>query len=297
MTSHPQELLAEYRQPSRSVVGVSRTQRLLRTSFFYALLTLGALAVCIPLIWMVSSSLKAPDKIFTIPIQWIPTDWRWENYSEAMNTAPFGRYFLNSLFVSTSVTLLNLFFCSLAGYGFAKYHFPGKNLLFIFVLATMMIPFHVVVVPLFVLMRELRWLNTYNVLIIPGMMSAFGIFLMRQAIMTLPDELFDAARIDGAGELGTYFRIVLPLSKGPLAALAVFVFLDSWNSLLWPLVTTNRDEYRVLAVGLTQFQTVHGTKYHLMMAASTLVVIPMLVVFFFLQRYFIRGIALSGLKG
>lgn len=276
---------------------MSSPQRLLQTGFFYLFITIGALVVCVPLVWMLTSSLKAPDKIFTIPIEWIPFDWRWQNYSEAMDTAPFGRYFLNSLFVSTAVTLLNLFFCSLAGYGFAKYSFPGRNLLFIFVLATMMIPFHVVVVPLFVLMRELKWLNTYNVLIIPGMMSAFGIFLMRQSIMTLPDELFDAARIDGASEPGTYFRIALPLSKGSLAALAVFIFLDSWNSLLWPLVTTSKDEFRVLAVGLTQFQTVHGTKYHLMMAASTLVVIPMLIVFFLLQRYFIRGIALSGLKG
>jgi len=284
-------------KPVRGANGKHRKQRLLQSIFFYVILTLGALVVCIPLIWMLTSSLKAPDKIFTIPIQWIPTDWRWSNYAEAMNTAPFGRYFFNSLFVSTSVTLLNLLFCSLAGYGFAKYHFPGKNALFLFILATMMIPFHVVVVPLFVLMRDLKWLNSYKVLIIPGMMSAFGIFLMRQSIMTLPDELFDAARIDGASEIGTYLKIVLPLSRGPLAALAVFIFLDSWNSLLWPLVTTTNDNYRVLAVGLTQFQTVHGTKYHLMMAASTLVVIPMLVVFFLLQRHFIRGIALSGLKG
>jgi len=268
-----------------------------RNLVFHIILAFGALVICIPLIWMVSSSLKAPDKIFTVPVQWIPTDFRWQNYQEAMEFAPFGRYFFNSIVVSTSTTLLNLFFCSLAAYGFAKYDFPGKNLLFVFVLATMMIPFHVVIVPLFILMRDLHWLNTYQVLIVPGMMSAFGIFLLRQSIMTLPSELFDAARIDGASELGTYFRIVLPLSKGPLAALAVFIFLDSWNSLLWPLVTTSNDDYRVLAVGLTQFQTVHGTKYHLMMAASTLVVIPMLIVFFFLQRYFIKGIALSGLKG
>lgn len=295
MTDHVYHL--DLRRPSRSASALPRPRRLLQNSFFYVLVTIGALVVCVPLVWMLTSSLKAPDKIFTIPIEWIPFDWRWQNYTEAMDTAPFGRYFLNSLFVSTTVTLLNLFFCSLAGYGFAKYNFPGRNLLFVFVLATMMIPFHVVVVPLFVLMRELKWLNTYNVLIIPGMMSAFGIFLMRQSIMTLPDELFDAARIDGASEPGTYLRIALPLSKGPLAALAVFIFLDSWNSLLWPLVTTSKDEFRVLAVGLTQFQTVHGTKYHLMMAASTLIVIPMLIVFFMLQRYFIRGIALSGLKG
>lgn len=277
--------------------GISRSRRFLRMAFFYTVMITGAIIICLPLFWMVSSSLKAPNRLFTIPIEWFPYEFRWENYIEAWNTAPFGRYFFNSIFVSVTTTLLNLFFCSLAGFAFAKYRFPGKNILFLFILATMMIPFHVVVVPLFTLMRDLRWLNSYAALIVPGAMSAFGIFLMRQFILTLPDELFDAARIDGASEFGIYARIVLPLSTGPLAALAVFVFLDSWNSLLWPLVTTTRDEWRTVAVGLTQFQTVHGTKYHLMMAASTLVVIPMLIVFFLLQRHFIRGVALSGIKG
>lgn len=285
----------------RGVSGLTRRQQLFRTFWFHLILGLGALLICIPLIWMVTSSLKAPNRLFSVPIDWIPWEFRWQNYVEAWNTAPFGRYFLNSLYTSGMSTLLNLFFCSLAGYGFAKYNFPFKNVLFLFILATMMIPFHVVMVPLFVLMKDLGWLkgaNVYNALIIPGMMSGFGIFLMRQFILTLPDELFDAARIDGASEFGTYFRVVLPLARGPLAALAVFIFLDNWNSLLWPLViTTTNDQYRTLAVGLTQFQTVHGTEYHKLLAASTLVAIPMLIVFFLLQRHFIRGIALSGLKG
>jgi multiple sugar transport system permease protein len=295
MTSQIQEL-PEY-QSSKSVRGISRRQMLTRNIFFHLVLIMGALIICLPLIWMVTSSLKAPNRLFSVPIDWVPWEFRWENYVEAWNTAPFGRYFFNSIYVSGAATLANLFFCSLAGYGFAKYNFPGKNILFLLILATMMIPFHVVIVPMFILMRDLKWLNSYSALIIPGAMSAFGIFLMRQFIMTLPDELFDAARIDGANEFSIYLRLVLPLSKGPLAALAVFIFLDNWNSLLWPLVVTNKDEMRTLAVGLTQFQTVHGTQYHLMMAASTLVVIPMILVFFLLQRYFIQGIALSGLKG
>lgn len=295
MTSQIQEL-PEY-QSSKSVRGISRRQMLTRNIFFHLVLITGALIICLPLIWMVTSSLKAPNRLFSVPIDWVPWEFRWQNYVEAWNTAPFGRYFFNSIYVSGAATLANLFFCSLAGYGFAKYSFPGKNILFLLILATMMIPFHVVIVPMFILMRDLKWLNSYSALIIPGAMSAFGIFLMRQFIMTLPDELFDAARIDGANEFSIYLRIVLPLSKGPLAALAVFIFLDNWNSLLWPLVVTNKDEMRTLAVGLTQFQTVHGTQYHLMMAASTLVVIPMILVFFLLQRYFIQGIALSGLKG
>ena len=295
MVSQIQEL-PEHRS-SRSVSGISHRQQFTRNIFFHAVLITGAVIICLPLIWMVTSSLKAPNRLFTVPIDWIPWEFRWQNYVEAWNTAPFGRYFFNSLYVSGAATLSNLFFCSLAGFGFAKYNFPGKNIAFLFILATMMIPFHVVIVPMFVLMRDLKWLNSYSALIIPGAMSAFGIFLLRQFIMTLPDELFDAARIDGASEFSIYMRIVLPLSKGPLAALAVFIFLDNWNSLLWPLVVTNKDEWRTLAVGLTQFQTVHGTQYHLMMAASTLVVIPMILVFFLLQRYFIQGIALSGLKG
>ena len=295
MTNGIQELPEH--KASRSVRGISRRQMLTRNIFFHLVLITGALIICLPLIWMVTSSLKAPNRLFSVPIDWIPWEFRWQNYVEAWNTAPFGQYFFNSVYVSGAASLANLFFCSLAGYGFAKYSFPGKNILFLLILATMMIPFHAVIVPMFVLMRDLKWLNSYSALIIPGAMSAFGIFLMRQFIMTLPDELFDAARIDGANEFSIYARIVLPLSKGPLAALAVFIFLDNWNSLLWPLVVTNKDEMRTLAVGLTQFQTVHGTQYHLMMAASTLVVIPMILVFFLLQRYFIQGIALSGLKG
>jgi multiple sugar transport system permease protein len=300
MTSQTQNI-NEFNSIPKSVSGLSRRQRYFRAFWFHLILGLGALIICIPLIWMVTSSFKAPNRLFSVPIDWIPWEFRWQNYLEAWNAAPFGRYFLNSLYTSGVSTLLNLFFCSLAGYGFAKYNFPFKNVLFLFILATLMIPFHVVMVPLFVLMRNLGWLkgaNVYNALIIPGMMSGFGIFLMRQFILTLPDELFDAARIDGAGEFGTYFRIVLPLARGPLAALTVFIFLDNWNSLLWPLVvTTTNDQFRTLAVGLTQFQTVHGTEYHKLLAASTLVAIPMLIVFFLLQRHFIRGVALSGIKG
>lgn len=283
-------------RPVRSDGGLM-VRRRVQVLLFHGVLLIGALVVCIPLIWMVTSSFKAPNRLFTVPIDWIPWEFRWQNYTEAWNTAPFARYFLNSLFVSGTSTLLNLFFCSLAGFGFAKYTFPGKNILFILILATLMIPFAVVIVPLFVLMRDLKWINNYLALIVPGMMSAFGIFLMRQFIGSLPGELFDAARIDGASEIGTYVRIVLPLSTGPLAALAVFTFLDNWNSLLWPLVVMSKDELRTVAVGLTVFQSVHGTEYHKMIAAATLVAIPMLIVFFFLQRYFIKGIALTGLKG
>lgn len=263
----------------------------------YSLLTLGALVVCVPLFWMVSTSLKTPDQVFEVPIQWIPTQPRFENYVEAWNTAPFGRYFLNSLFIGSMTVVLNLFFCSLAGYGFAKYQFRGKGFLFLLVLATMMIPFQVLIIPLFVMMRQLDWLNTYYALIVPAAMSAFGIFFMRQFIQTIPDDLLEAARMDGASEFRIYWNVILPLSSSPLAALAVFTFLESWNSLIWPLVTINKDDLRPIALGLTEFQGVHGSDYTLIAAASSLLIVPMLVMFLLLQRYFVQGITLSGLKG
>ncbi len=264
---------------------------------FHGLLLVGVVVVCLPLFWMISASLKPPKEIFTVPVQWLPTEIRWQNYVDAWNTAPFARYFFNSVYVAGMTTGLNLFFCSLAGYGFAKYHFPGKNILFIFVLATLMIPFHVVMIPLWMMMRDFKWLDSFSAVIIPGMMSSFGIFLMRQYIQTLPNDLFEAARIDGAGEIYCYQHIVLPLSKAPLAALAVFVFLDSWNSLLWPLVVVKSEEIRTLTLGLSAFSSQYSTSYHLLMAASTIIILPMIGLFFLLQRYFIQGVTLSGIKG
>jgi multiple sugar transport system permease protein len=272
-------------------------KRALGWSVFYAALSAGAIVMVLPLIWMVSGSLKEPDQIFAIPVQWVPDPARWQNYSEALSSAPFGRYFFNSIFIGTCTTLSVLFFASLAGFGFAKYTFIGRNVLFIAILSTLMVPFQVIMVPLYLLMRDFHWLNTYLALIVPGGMSAFGIFLMRQFILTLPDELFDAARIDGSGEFGTYLRLVLPLSKPPLAALAIFTFLDSWNSLLWPLIVVNDDNLRPLALGLSEFQSRYGTSYHYLLAASTVAVLPVILLFILLQKQFIQGIVLTGLKG
>jgi multiple sugar transport system permease protein len=271
--------------------------RLAQRAALHAFLIVGALVVCLPLVWMLSTSLKTPDKVFAVPIEWIPARLHWQNYADAWNTAPFARYFANSLWVSGVTTTLNLLFCSLAGYGFAKYRFPGRGPLFVFVLATMMIPFQVIVIPLFILMRDFSWLNSFNALIIPNMMSAFGIFFMRQYLETIPDDLLEAGRMDGASEVRLYWNVILPLSKTPLAALAVFTFLESWNNLLWPLVVINRDELRPIALGLTEFQNVHGTDYTLVAAASSLLIVPILLLFLGLQRYFVQGITLSGLKG
>lgn len=261
------------------------------------IVTLGALVFFLPIFYMLSSSFKQTNDIFKVPFQWIPAPFMPENYIQAMQIAPFGRYFLNSLFVGVCTTVLNVFFAALTGYGFAKYSFRGKNFLFIAILSTLMIPFQAIMVPLFIIVRNFGWLNTYQGLIVPWAISAFGVFLMRQFILSIPNELIDAARIDGDSELGIFWHVILPLSKTPMVTLAIFTFLDSWNNLLWPLIIITRPEMRTVSLGLTEFQTLHGTAYNLLMAGSTIATIPILILFIFLQRYFIRGVILSGLKG
>lgn len=263
----------------------------------YLMVALGAIVFFLPVLYMLSSSLKQSNDIFKIPFQWIPSPFVPENYTDAMKIAPFGRYFLNSLIVGVCTTLLNVFFAALTGYGFAKYSFWGKNFLFIAILSTLMIPFQAIMVPLFIIVRGFGWLNTYLGLVIPWAISAFGVFLMRQFILSIPNELLDAARIDGDSEFGIFWHVILPLSKPPLVTLAIFTFLDSWNNLLWPLIIITKPEMRTVSLGLTEFQTLHGTAYNLLMAGSTIATIPILISFIFLQRYFIRGVVLSGLKG
>jgi multiple sugar transport system permease protein len=263
----------------------------------YALLVFCGLLMIFPVAWMVSSSLKMPDKIFSVPVQLIPNPVRFENYSEAIELAPLGRYFFNSIFVGFAITAISLFFSTLAGFGFAKYRFWGGKALFVGVLSTLMIPFQVIMIPLFVIVRNFGWLNQYAGLIIPAAISGFGVFLMRQFILSIPDELLDAARIDGASEPGIFWHVILPLCKPPLTALGIFTFLDSWNNLLWPLIVVTKVEMRTIALGLTEYQTVHGTSYHYLMAAATLATIPILILFVLLQRQFIRGVLISGMKG
>ena len=266
-------------------------------AFTYAVMLLGAAFVALPMYWMVSSSVKSTPEILAIPIHLVPHEWHVINYLDAWNSAPFGHYFFNSLFVAGLVTFSTVFFSALAGYGLAKFEFLGRDVCFTFILSTMMIPFTVIIIPLFVLVRDFGWMNSYQALIIPAGVSAFGIFLMRQFILTLPDELLDAARIDGASEPAIFRIIVLPLTRPALATLALLTFMGNWDSFLWPLVVTTGDTYRTLPVGLAAFQTMYVTHYEWIMAIATLVSIPVFVVFLSLQRYFVQGIVMSGLKG
>ena len=215
-----------------------------------------------------------------------------------MDATPFARFLWNTILVATCVVLGQLAFCSLAGYGFARLQFRGREALFFLFLATMMIPGQVTMIPAFLIVRSFGWLNTYLALIVPGLSSAFGIFLMRQFFLSLPSELDDAARLDGCSEFGLYWRIALPLSAPALATLAAFAFIATWTEFFWPLLVTSSTEMRTLEVGLSLFKDSFGTtNWPLQMAAAVLTLIPVLVVFLLTQRFFVRGIAMTGLKG
>jgi multiple sugar transport system permease protein len=260
-------------------------------------LALAAVVALVPVIWTVLSSLKANETIFAVPMRWLPTTLQWNNYSDAFQVAPFGRYFLNSAIVAASVTATTVFFGAMAGYGFSKFRFPGRNLVFGLILSTFMIPFPVIMIPLFVLVRNLGWVNTYWGLIIPGALTGFAVFMMRQFIQAIPSELFDAARIDGAGEVRIFLTIVLPLARPALATLGILTFLDSWNNLLWPLIVIQSDEMETIPLGLTKFSTLYSTNYAQMLAMAVIASLPVLVVFVIGRRQIINSLMLSGIKG
>lgn len=269
----------------------------LRLVLAYALLLVGSALMLVPFAWMLSTSLKPPGAVFDYPPQWIPNPIEWSNYQDAWTALPFGRFTFNSFFVAISVTVLQLLTSSLAAYAFARLRFPGRDTLFIVYLATLMVPGQVTLIPNFILMRYLGWIDTYQVLIIPQIFSAFGTFLLRQFFLSLPSEIEDAARIDGASSLDIYARIIIPLSGPALATLGVFTFMGQWNNFLWPFVMTDRPEMKTVTVGLRMFQGQFTTQWNLLMAGTVMSIIPILIVFLLAQRYFVRGIALTGLGG
>ena len=256
-----------------------------------------------PLVWMFATSLKSFQELYVWPPQLLPATPLWANYAYAWTFVPFERFFVNSVVVSVTVTLGELVTSSLAGYVFARMRFPGRDRLFLLYLATLMIPGQVLIVPLYVVIRSLGWLDTYAALIVPWLASAYGTFLIRQYMLTLPRELEDAARVDGANHWTIYSRIILPLCGPALATLAVLTFLANWNSFLWPLIMTNRETMRTVPIGLAYFTAapeqsrMRFGQWQLYMAAATFSMLPTLTVFLAAQRYFVRGVVLSGLKG
>lgn len=274
-----------------------RTYNLIKKWFLYVVLIVVGIAMIAPFVWMISTSLKEEGTVFTIKPQWIPRPVVFNNYAVVWNSLPFGRFFLNSFFVATSLTIGQVVTSSLAAYAFARLKFPGRDKLFMAYLATLMIPMHVTMIPIFVIIKKLGWIDTYRALILPGMFTAYGTFMLRQFFLTIPKELEEAAIIDGCSRLGIYWNIILPLSLPALATLSTFTFLGAWNDFLWPLIVTISNEMKTLPVGLATLQGQYLTDWTILMAGSVLVIIPVLIVFIFNQRFFVKGIVMTGLKG
>ena len=276
-----------------------RTQTFLRHLPIYLLLVAGAVVMLIPLVWLLSSSFKDSGHIFLFPPQWIPDPWHFENYTTVFEQIPFLRFFGNTIFVTLVALFGQVLSASLVAFGFARLRFPGRDLLFLVVLVTIMIPYHVTLIPTFILFRELKGLDTYMPLIIPYWLGrgAFNIFLLRQFYLRLPLELDDAARIDGAGSLGIYWHVILPQAKPALGVVAIFGFLAHWNDFFLPLIYLSTTEKYTLALGITLFRGYQVTHWHLLMAASVMMTIPPILLYAFAQRYFIQGIVFTGLKG
>lgn len=263
----------------------------------YIILTLGAITMLIPFLWMLSTSLKSAPEAITIPPTWIPKVFRFDNYSKALNAAPFAQYFVNSVIVTLITTLGQLLTSILAAFAFARLRFFGKNILFIIFLSTMMVPIEMLIIPNFVTLSNLRLTNSYAALILPWLASFFAVFTLKQSFQSIPDELYYAAKVDGTSDWQFLWQILVPLSKSSLVAISILQVIGSWNSFMWPLIVTNEERFRTLPVGLQAFTTDAGTDYELLMAASTFVIIPMVLLYLVLQKYIIAGISKSGLKG
>lgn len=291
---------------SHRTVSEARSRgRLIRHSAFtiviYALLLAGSAVFILPFLWMISTSLKDPKDIFAYPPQWVPNPMHWENYLQGWAgnpLMPFNIFLRNTLIITFNNLIGNLVSCSIVAYGFARLQGRGKNLLFLMVLATMMVPQEVTLIPQYILFTKLHWVNTFLPLTVPAWFGwPFFIFLLRQFFLTLPHELDDAARIDGCSTWGILFRILLPLSKPALATVAIFAFISNWNNFLSQLIYLHDRDKITLAVGLNMFRGQYTTDFHLLMAVSVISLIPILVIFFLAQRIFIQGIQFTGIRG
>lgn len=263
----------------------------------YLLLTIGATTMLIPFFWMVSTSLKTPAEAVAMPPVWIPQVFQFENYVRAFEVAPFGRYFMNSLLITSLSTIGELFTSILAAFAFAKMNFYGKNILFTLLVATMMVPSELLMIPNYLTLARFDLINTYAAMIIPYLASVFSVFMLKQNFESVPNELYYAAKVDGTSDFMFLWTILVPLSKSSVVAVTILKVIGSWNAFMWPLIVTNDRMLRPLPVGLQAFTTEAGTYYELLMAASTIVVAPMIIVYLFLQRYIIMGVSKSGLKG
>lgn len=263
----------------------------------YVVVIIVTLTMLAPFVWMLSASLKLDRDVFAFPIEWIPSEPRWQNYIDIWTKIPLGIFVFNTTKLTVIVTVLQLLTSSFAAYAFAKLHFPYRNALFLAYIATIAMPWQVYMVPQFILMREFGLNNTHMALICLQAFTAFGVFLMRQFYMSIPDELCEAARIDGMSEYGIWWRIMLPLSMPALSTLTIFTFVNTWNDFLGPLIYLTKTDLKTIQIGIRMFITQYTQEYGLIMAASVVSLIPVLIVFLVLQRFFVEGIASTGLKG
>lgn len=289
--------------PSATSLSVSAQKRVQRTTrrrklsqiALVVILLLGGLLMIFPFVWMISSSFKRPQDIYSLSL--IPPVFTLDSYRAVLQDTSYVRWFANSLVIASITTASVAFFDSLAGYTLAKFRFPGSMVIFILILSTLMVPTEMLVIPWFMMSIELQWTDSYWGVMFPGVISAFGVFLMRQFFMGVPNELIDAARLDGFGEFRIFWKIALPLVKPAVAALCIFTFLGNWNAYIWPLIVIRSEEMRTLPVGVAFFSSENGARFDLIMAAATLATVPVIIIFLIFQKQIIKGIALAGLKG
>lgn len=278
-------------------VNTGRWRKSASRILIHACLLALALSMLLPFLWMAATSLMDDLEVYQFPPKFIPKKFLWSNYHEALTLLPFDKFFLNSLTVSLGAALGQLCTCSLAAYAFARLRFKGRDKIFALYLATMMIPAIVTLIPTFLIVNAFGGMNTYWGLVTPALTSVWGIFLLRQFFLTIPRDYEDGARLDGASDFTIFYKIILPLSKPALATLAIFAFLNAWKDFLWPLIITNRNDRRTVEVGIAMFHSLHAVNWPYQMAAAVVVMLPIIIVFFLAQRYFIKGITMTGLKG
>ena len=276
---------------------IEKKKNPLSGAVLYVVLILITAVTLLPLLWMLSSSFKLSTEVFTVPIRWIPETFHWENYLTIWQKIPFGLFTFNSAKLTVIITLIQLFTCSFAAYGFTKCKFRGRDTLFLCYVATIAIPWQIYMLPQYSMMQKFGLVDTHLGYIMLQAFAAFGVFLLRQFFQSIPNDLLEAARIDGLSEYGTYFRIVLPLAKPSLASLAILSFVTTWNDFMGPMIYFNSEANKTIPLGIRMFQGQYSSDWQLIMAASVISLIPVFVLYLFCQRYFVQGIATSGMKG
>lgn|SRR5690606_21000165 len=305
------QLTAPGRNPEHAVHGRSlRRQKKMGNALMLLFLSVAALIMATPFLWMALSAMRDPTEMAMVPMPLIPQDWRFENFTETLERAPFGIYARNSLILASAAAILNVTFASACGYALAKLRFAGSKFVFGWIVACIMIPFYATVIPVFLMVRHMPlfggnsifgqggigWIDSWWALIVPGAVSPFMVFLFRQFYVGTPTELIEAARLDGVSEFGIYSRIITPLIRPGLLTVALLSFEAGWNNFLWPLLVTTSENLRVIQVGIASFRQEATTDWHLLMAGTTMAAVPMIVLFLIFQRYFVQGFAASGIK-